>query len=176
MKADVRGFAIDGLAIGTLAFFALLSPALAEDGCGKFAWPLTRERTLLASANKAAVKAGDTLPALPPAAFALQLQLGAEAKFTMPPERKPKVEKWFGGVVHFPVLPKAGVYQVTLTDEAWVDIVQDGRYARSVGSTGRSDCPGLRKSVRLELTATPFTLQVSGVSVETIAVVFSPAD
>jgi len=171
MKADARG-----MVFGVLALFALLSPALAEDGCGKFAWPLTRERALLASTNKATVKVGDTLSALPPAAFALQLQPGAEAKFTMPPERKPKVEKWFGGAVHIPAPPKAGIYQVTLTDEAWVDIVQDGRYTRSVGSTGRSDCPGLRKSVRLELAATPFALQVSGVSVETIAVVFSLAD
>ena len=171
MKAGARG-----IAIGVLALFALLSPALAEDGCGKFAWPLTRERALLVSANKAAVKAGDTLTALPSAAFALQLQPGAEAKFTMPPEHKPKVEKWFGGAVHILPPPKAGIYQVTLTDEAWVDIVQDGRYARSVGSTGRSDCLGLRKSVRLELTTAPFTLQVSGVAVETIAVVFASAD
>jgi hypothetical protein len=36
--------------------------------------------------------------------------------------------------------------------------------ARSVGSTGRGDCPGLRKSVRLDLTASPFVLQISGVS------------
>ena len=40
----------------------------------------------------------------------------------------------------------------------------------SVGSTGRSDCPGVRKSVRLDLDASPVVLQVSGVAPDTIAV------
>ena len=42
--------------------------------------------------------------------------------------------------------------------------------ARSVGSTGRSDCAGVRKSVRLDLNASPVVLQVSGVAPDTIAV------
>ena len=42
-----------------------------------------------------------------------------------------------------------------LSDDAWIDVIQNGRYARSVGSTGRSDCPGVRKSVRLDLDAEP---------------------
>jgi hypothetical protein len=49
-------------------------------------------------------------------------------------------------------------------------VIQNGRYARSVGSTGRSDCPGVRKSVRLDLDAGPVVLQVSGVAPDTIAV------
>jgi hypothetical protein len=44
---------------------------------------------------------------------------------------------------------------VTLSHEAWIDVVQDGRYARSVGSTSRNDCPGLRKSVRLDFGVRP---------------------
>jgi hypothetical protein len=57
-----------------------------------------------------------------------------------------------------------------LSDEAWIDVIQDGHYARSIGSTGRSDCPGLRKSVRFELNASPFVVQLSGVTTEMIAV------
>jgi hypothetical protein len=68
-----------------------------------------------------------------------------------------------------PALAKAGIYQITLSDDAWIDVIQNGRYARSVGSTGRSDCPGVRKSVRLDLDASPVVLQVSGVAPETIA-------
>jgi hypothetical protein len=59
---------------------------------------------------------------------------------------------------------------VTLSEEAWIDVVQDDRYARSVGSTSRGDCPGLRKSVRLDLGAAPFVLQISGVTSDSIAV------
>jgi hypothetical protein len=153
------------------ALMSLLVPAnAAEDGCDKFAWPLARERTLLAAADKPAVQAGRTLAAIPKGAFVLNLQPGADAVFAMPPERKPKSERWFGGAIHFPGLDKPGIYQVTLSEEAWIDVVQDDRYARSVGSTGRSDCPGLRKSVRLDLGAAPFVLQISGVTADTIAV------
>ncbi len=75
-----------------------------------------------------------------------------------------------------PAPEKAGVYQVSLSDEAWIDVVQDGRYARSVGSTGRSDCPGLRKSVRFELSASPFVVQISGVSSASIALTIDRAN
>jgi hypothetical protein len=98
------------------------------------------------------------------------LQSGAEAAFAKPPERKPQAERWFGGAIRFPGLEKPGIYQVTLSEEAWIDAVQDDRYARSVGSTGRSDCPGLRKSVRLDLGAAPFVLQIGGVTSDSIAV------
>ena len=164
------------LICGVALLLAQLAPALAEDGCDKFAWPLTRERALLAAADKAVAKAGDTLAAMPKGAMALQLAPGADASFVMPPERKSRVEPWFGGAIKFPALEKAGIYQITLSDEAWLDVVQDGRYARSVGSTGRGDCPSLRKSVRLELTATPFALQVSGVTADKIFVTIGPRD
>jgi hypothetical protein len=153
------------------ALMSLLGPAsAAENGCDKFAWPLARERTLLAAADKPAVQAGQTLGAIPKGAFVLNLQSGAEAAFTKPPERKPRAEHWFGGAIRFPGLEKPGIYQVTLSEEAWIDVVQDDRYARSVGSTGRGDCPGLRKSVRLDLATAPFVLQISGVTSNSIIV------
>ena len=49
-----------------------------------------------------------------------------------------------------------------------------GLYAHSVGSTGRSDCSGVRKSVRFELTAAPFVLQLSGVTSDNIALTIAP--
>jgi hypothetical protein len=158
------------LGLAAAALIALQAPAFADDGCGKFAWALTREQALFAANDKTAVKAGDTLPTIPKGAFVLILQAGADAAFAMPPERKPKAERWFGGMLRLPALKKPGIVQVTLSDEAWIDVVQDGRYARSVGSTGRSDCPGLRKSVRFELGAVPFVLQLSGVTSEKTSV------
>jgi len=152
------------------ALIALLSSAFAEDGCGKFAWPLARELALFAAADKASLNAGTVLATIPKTAFVVHLQPGAQAIFTMPPERQPRSERWFGGAIRFPALDKPGIYQVTLSEEAWIDVVQDNRYARSVGSTGRGDCPGLRKSVRLDLAAAPFVLQISGVASESVVV------
>jgi len=164
------------MAFTSATLIALLTPAFAEDGCDKFAWPLAREQVQFAATDKPVVKVGETLAAIPKAAFVLQLQPGAEAVFVIPPERKPKAERWFGGAIRLPAVDKPGIYQVTLSEEAWLDIVQDGRYARTVGHTGRGDCPGLRKSVRLDLTAAPLVLQVSGVTADRIFVTVGPRE
>jgi hypothetical protein len=157
--------------LSAAALIALLAPANAADnGCDKFAWSLAHERALFAAADKPVVDAGKTLAAMTDGAFVLHLQPDARAAFAMPPERKPKTEHWFGGMVRFPASEKPGVYQVTLSDGAWIDLVQDGRYAHAVGNTDRSDCPGLRKSVRFELAAAPFVLQLSGVAADHITV------
>ena len=160
----------------SFALTAFLTPVLADDGCGKFAWSLAREQALFAAADKPNVQAGATLAAIPQSAIKLQLQPGVDAAFAMPPERKPKAERWFGVMLRLPALDKPGIYQVTLSEEAWIDVVQDGRYARSVGSRGRSDCQGLRKSVRLDLAAAPFVLQLSGVTSESVVVAIGPRD
>jgi hypothetical protein len=154
-----------------IASIVLLGPAnAADDGCEKFAWSLARDRAAFAALDKTTVAAGEPLNALPTGALVIRLQPGAQAAFAMPPERKPRTEPWHGGMVRLPAPPKAGIYQITLSDDAWIDVIQNGRYARSVGSTGRSDCPGVRKSVRLDLDASPVVLQLSGVAPETIAV------
>jgi hypothetical protein len=147
----------------------------AEDGCDRLAWPVVQQRTWFAAAEKRTINAGETLAVIPGGAFILRLQAGADAMFAMPPERKPRAERWFGSMIRFPAPDKPGIYQVTLSDEAWIDVVQNGRFARSVGSTGRSDCPGLRKSVRLDLGIAPLVLQISGITSDSIAVAISAA-
>lgn len=162
-------------ACGFAVALALAAPAFAGDGCGKFAWPLYKERQQFAATPAMAAKAGDTLSGLPLTAVVLYLDMASDAKFVLPPERKPKAAAWFGGALSLPAPETAGIYQVTLSDEAWIDLVQNGRYVHSVGSTGRSDCPGLRKSVRFDLGATPFVLQVSGVASDKVRLAIAPA-
>jgi hypothetical protein len=166
-----------GIALFGVTLLALLQSADASaDGCEKFAWSLAREQAWVAAPDKANVAAGQTLAALPKAAVVIHLQPASQAAFDLAPERKPRSDQWFGGTVRFPAIERPGIYQVTLSDDAWIDIIQDGRYARSVGSTGRSDCPGLRKSVRLELGPAPFALQISGVSSDRIVIAIGPAE
>ncbi len=165
------------LALATVAIAALLTPSYAADnGCDKFAWPLARERTLFAAPEKLVTKAGESLSAIPTGAFTLHLQTGADAAFAMPPERKPKAEHWFGGMVRLPAPDRPGIYQVTLSEEAWIDVAQNGRYTRSVGSSGRSDCPGLRKSVRFQLDAAPIVLQISGAASDSVVVAIGASE
>jgi hypothetical protein len=160
--------------LAVAALIASLAPAAAEDGCEKFAWSVARDRAAFAATDKMTATSGDTLTSLPAEALTIRLQPGAQASFEMPPERKPRTEQWHGGMVRLPALAKSGIYQITLSDDAWIDVVQNGRYARSVGSTGRSDCPGARKSVRLDLDASPVVLQVSGVAPDSIAITIGP--
>ena len=120
--------------------------------------------------------AGESLTAVPNAAFNVRLQPASEASFVLPPERKPRSDGGFGGIVRLPALDRAGIYQITVSDEAWIDVVQDDRYARSVGSTGRSDCSALRKSVRLELGPAPFVVQLSAVATPIIVMAIGRAD
>lgn len=168
----MRGILFISAAATLLSFGA----ARADDGCGKFAWPLAKERAALAAPDKQTIKAGDTLPAWPTGAIAVALRPGRDAEYAMPPERKPKAETWYGGIVRLPAPSKPGLYQIALSDEAWIDVVQDGRSLPSVSHSGRTDCPGLRKVVRFELSAGPVVLQLSGVAAGTINVVAGPAE
>jgi len=160
-----------------IAIITLLDPATSADGgCEKFAWPIARELAWFAASDKPNAAVGETLAALPKQALVIHLKPASQASFELPPERKPLSDQWFGGIVRFPALERPGIYQVTLSDEAWIDVIQDSHYARSVGSSGRNDCAGLRKSVRLEVGPMPFTLQFSGVSSDAIVMAIRPAE
>jgi hypothetical protein len=116
---------------------ACCGTAAAEDGCDRFAWPVQQERTALLAPGQPEVSTGETLSAMPRQAFSLHLAPMADARFVMAPERKPKDDASYGGAVLLPAPPASGIYQVALSQDAWIDIVQNGRYARSVGSSGR---------------------------------------
>src|SRR5215475_2602031 len=102
-----------------------LGSGVAEDGCGKFAWALARERAWFAVSDKLSLAAGETVSAIPQGAFVLKLQSGGEASFVLPPERKVQPERWFGGIVQLPAPDGAGIYGITASHEAWIDVVQD---------------------------------------------------
>jgi hypothetical protein len=78
--------------------------------------------------------------------------------------------------VKFASPPQAGVYQVTLSDEAWIDVIQDGHFLPSKAHSGKKGCPGMRKSVRFDFQAAPIVLQLSDVSTDTINVAVLPAE
>jgi len=158
-----------------LTFWTCASAALAEDGCAKFAWPVTQEREALIAQSQPALPSGASIEPGQGRAFKLLLRQPDEVGFVMPPERKSRIENWRGGIVRLPAPIQAGVYQITLSDEAWVDVVQNGGYAKSIGSSGRGDCPGLRKSVRFDVASSPIVLQISGASVEVISVMAGSA-
>ncbi|HEY0223031.1 MAG TPA: hypothetical protein VGC38_00790 [Pseudolabrys sp.] len=156
-----------------LVLVALLiaAPALAQEpvGCDKFKWPLNQEKALLASA-KPVESGGDVQQSLA-AAVTVTLVPFADAKLPTPPSRAPKSPDSYAGFVRVPSPPKAGTYRVTLSQGAWVDVVQDEHAVKSGAFSGATGCEGVRKSVKFDLTATPFIIELSGTTAHAIGVV-----
>ncbi len=71
---------------------------------------------------------------------------------------------------------KPGLYQVTLSSEGWIDLVQEGKALDSADHSGVKNCPGLRKSVRFSVGAAPVTLQISGAPAASIKVAIRPVE
>ena len=69
-----------------------------------------------------------------------------------------------GGMVTLETIP-AGRYQITLSDEAWVDALQNKRRLPMLASTSRGECPAVRQSLQFEVESEPLTLQIGGAAV-----------
>jgi hypothetical protein len=153
--------------------FLIAAPAVAQEpvGCDKFKWPLDHERALLASPSQLASGAA---MAQPLAAVTLALAPLADAKLPVAPSRAPKSPDSYAGFVSVPALPKAGTYRVTLSAPAWIDVIQSGQAVKSTAFSGASGCAGLAKSVKFELTAAPFIVELSGATAHALGFVVTP--
>jgi len=165
-----------GLTAPMLFGLAVAAMAQEKTGCDAFAWPIAREQALFAGAQGGSIPSGTSLPAIPSGAISLELQSFEKVAFTVPPGRTPKAAGTFGGVVSMGALSKAGSYQVTLSDEAWIDVVQNGKEAATTAHSGKRDCPGVRKSVRFDLQAVPTIIQISGATAASIKIAILPAE
>ena len=156
--------------LSLLFVVGLASAAWAQDnaGCDKFKWSVARERAWFAAGAKP-VAAGAELG--PDQGYAVAL---VPAESALPPERAPKPGA-FGGVLKISGLPKAGLYEITLSDEAWIDVVQNGASVKSSDFSGQKNCPGVRKSVRFPLAAGAATVQISNAASASIQVAIAPA-
>jgi hypothetical protein len=151
------------------------TPAFAAEpsGCDKFKWPIDRERAALTAPDRAKLASGTELTGL--TGFALSLVPPAEAKLPAPPERKPK-DGTFAGFVTLKVAHKAGAYTISLSDTAWIDVVQDDAFQKPMEFSGATDCAGIRKTIKVDLSAGPFVIQISGAADKAISVAVLPAD
>lgn len=139
-------------------------------GCDKFKWPLDNERAMLTGTDIPIVSSGGTATHPLPFAMNVALMPFADAKLPMPPERTPRSLASFAAVVNVPAPAQPGTYNVSLSSEAWVDVVQAGHFVKSAAFTGAMGCEGIRKSVKFNLAAEPFAIQISGVGANTIKV------
>jgi len=144
-------------------------------GCDKFKWPIERERAALTAPDRAKLASGSELAAMPSSGVTLALVTPADAKLPTPPERAPK-EDTFAGFASIKAAPKAGLYTVSLSSGGWLDVVQDGHFLKPKAFSGATDCDGIRKTVKFELSAAPFVVQVSGTKEDSISIAILPAE
>jgi hypothetical protein len=157
--------------LGAAPAFAAEEPS----GCDKFKWPIEHERTALTAPDRAKLTSGSEQAALPVIGITLALVPPADAKLPTPPERAPK-DGTFAGFTSFKTAPKAGLYTISLSAGAWVDVVQDGHFLKPKAFSGATDCDGIRKTMKYELSASPFVLQVTGSKDNSISVAILPSE
>lgn len=155
--------------------FAFLGslPALAAEpsGCDKFKWPITSERAALNAPDRPKVASGAEINA---PAVNLALLAPAAANLPASPERTPQ-DGTFAGFATLRTPPKPGTYTISLSKAAWIDVVQGGKILRPKAFSGATDCDGIRKTMKHELAAQPFVVQVTGSKDDTVSLAVLPS-
>jgi hypothetical protein len=154
------------------------APAWAAEepsGCDKFKWNIDRERAALTAADRVELSSGSDVAALPSTGMTLALTTPADAKLPTPPERAPK-DGTFAGFTRLTAAPKAGIYTISLSAGAWIDVVQDGHFLKPKAFSGATDCDGIRKTMKYEISASPFVLQVSGARENSLSIAILPSE
>ena len=73
-------------------------------------------------------------------------------------------------------MPHPGIYQVTVSRDAWIEVFENGRRLPFVGASEAKGCDGVRKSTRFALAPGDLVLvQISGASQPSIKVAFEEA-
>ena len=154
-----------------LMLLFLSAAGAARADCDHFKWSLAREKAWFAETPEPVDAGADVAAA--PRAYELTLKGGEAAGFALPP-KTPVPAGEFAGAVKLAAIAKPGVYQVTVSREAWVDAVQNEKRVRSANVSRQRDCAVFAKSVRFELEAGPAVLQFSGVSAPTLVFAVAP--
>lgn len=163
------------LALLAVLMLGATSALAAEEpsGCDKFKWPIGRDRAALTAPDRAKLASGSEQAAVPSSAITLGLVAPQEAKLPTPPERAPK-DGTFAGFTSIKAV-KAGLYTISLSSGAWVDLVQEGHFLKPVAFSGATDCDGIRKTMKYELADKPFVLQISGAKDNSLSISILPA-
>ena len=166
-------------AVAAAACLVPLNAYAAEPGgCETFAWAIATELQWLKAADSEAVASGATLKEPPAKAIALSLLPMEQVKFTADQSRRRKEadKTQFGGAVTFENVGEPGIYQISLPVRSWVDVVQDGKTLKSAAHTSKTDCDGVRKSIRFAMGQGPVTVEISGIPSDTVKFVIRRGD
>jgi hypothetical protein len=160
------------------AFLIPAGPAAAQEGCAGFGFPLDTELAWMTAPDAETIETGAKIPALPAKAVSLKLKLSKDVTLPVKSGQKKQAvpPESYSGWFEITSLPKAGVYQISLSLHGWIDAAQNGELVQSRAFTGSPGCKTLRKSVRYEFGTGPLTVEVVGVPADTLKVTVREAN
>jgi hypothetical protein len=142
-------------------------------GCGRYAWDIGPDQAALSGAPLPEAAAGSERAA-DGTGFSLPLRPWSEGLLPDPPERAPRNAASRAGHIAFAPPAEPGLYRITVSASAWIDVRQGGEYVKPQAVGGARDCPGARKSMLFQLLDAPFTVQISDADVESVGMVVGP--
>jgi hypothetical protein len=151
-----------GLALVLL--FLAVAEAAAEESCRNFSWSVGRTIDLF-DEPLPMVQSAQSLPK--EGVFAVMLRPAAEVIYPTMPERGS--DGAWGAVITLENVP-AGRYQIALSEEAWVEAIQDNAHLPIGPSSRTVECRGVRRSFEVEVKGEPLTLQLGGAGVRRLNV------
>jgi hypothetical protein len=151
----------------------LSAPARADD-CGAMGWSVKNEQSWFADKNLPRRASGARLKRID-RAVDLELKPLKQATFFLPPKKKPK-DGSYAGVVTFFGVPKPGLYQVTLSEPAEIDVFENGARIEPQARASAPNCENAVASARYALQTGDLVLvQISGAASKSIKVAFEAA-
>ena len=155
------------MTLSLLMLAALAAPLHAEtveDPCTGFAWSVDKEIEWFKQEGTPEVAHDGTVAALPSGAIMLKLIATKDIAFQVKPALKQQAlgPASFSGWVKIEGQIAPGLYQISLSENAWIDVIQGGEALQSTAFTGKHECTSLRKSVRFEIKGAPFIIQIAG--------------
>jgi len=171
-------------ALASLAFVALppdiIHPrhAFAASGdseCGEIAWPVGKERDWFASKDLPRRASGARLRHID-RAVDLSLKRPDQVELFMRPDVALDARRFSGTVTFFGV-PRPGLYQITLSEPAQVEVFENGMRIKPSDFTRSQNCPGVAQSARFQLAPGDLVLvEVINSVTPTIKVAFQEAE
>lgn len=158
-----------------LAMLACSGQAALADTCSQFSWSIAREQKAFAGSGLATLHSGDTYPGMLNGVM-VTLEPQDKVAYPVPPAKTAKANPSYGAVLMSQPVAVAGTYQVTLSEPAWIDLVQNGKTLRFAAFSGKSGCPGIRKSVKFNLIPGPLTIEISDSAKQTLNLDLLPAE
>jgi hypothetical protein len=146
-----------------LPILAATQEAAARDNaCGQI--PVTAGREVEPFATYLPIV--DSAQALPKeGVFRLRLQPMSDVIYPIRPDRGS--DSAYGGYVTLESIP-AGLYRILLSTDGWIDAIQRNAKLPIVAFDSKSDCPGVRQTIEVDVRNEPLTFQIGGVPGRTI--------